>query len=152
MARPTKFRRVEFFPEDDYFVPWGKPKCQIEEMTLKVEELEAMRLKDIEDLNQEECAEKMQVSRQTFQNIIDSARKKVATALTEGKAIRISGGHYTTTHCKFKCAECGTIYEINYDVDRAVCPSCGSDKVMCNKKAGFCKNWCRGNNTNLNIE
>lgn len=149
MARPTKFRRVEFFPEDDFFVPWGKPKCEIEEVALKVEELEAMRLKDIEDLNQEECAEKMEVSRQTFQNIIDSARKKVALALTEGKAIRISGGHYTTKLCKFKCAECGTIYEINFDQDRRACPSCGSVKVMCSKKAGFCKNWCRGNRTDM---
>jgi predicted DNA-binding protein (UPF0251 family) len=149
MARPTKFRRVEFFPEDDFFVPWGKPKCEIEEIVLKVEELEAMRLKDIEELNQEECAEKMEVSRQTFQNIIDSARKKVALALTEGKAIRISGGHYTTKLCKFKCAECGTIYEINFDQDRLACPSCGSDKVMCSKKAGFCKNWCRGNKLDI---
>lgn len=87
MVRPTKFRRVEFFPENTYFVPWGKPKCEIEEIVLKVEELEAMRLKDIEELNQEQCAERMQVSRQTFQNIIDSSRKKIATALTEGKAI-----------------------------------------------------------------
>ena len=71
MPRPIKFRRVEFFPEDTYFVPWGKPKCVIEEIALKVEELEAMRLKDIEELNQEECGEKMQVSRQTFQNICD---------------------------------------------------------------------------------
>lgn len=77
MPRPTKFRRVEFFPEDNYFVPWGgKPKCEIHEVVLKVEELEAMRLKDIEDLNQEQCAEKMEISRQTFQNIIDRARKK----------------------------------------------------------------------------
>ena len=96
MPRPTKFRRVEFFPENTYFVPWGKRKCEIEEIVLKVEELEAMRLKDIEELNQEECAQRMQVSRQTFQNIIDSARKKVAVALTEGNAIRISGGDYTT--------------------------------------------------------
>ena len=150
MARPTKFRRVEFFPEDNYFVPCGKPKCQIEEIVLKVEELEAMRLKDIEELNQEECAEKMQVSRQTFQNIIDSARKQIAIALTEGKAIRINGGHYTTKHCKFKCFECETIYDINYDQDRVACPNCGSEKVMCSKKAGFCKNWCRGNNTDTN--
>lgn len=150
MARPTKFRRVEFFPEDNYFVPWGKPKCEIEEIVLKVEELEAMRLKDIGDLNQEECAEKMQVSRQTFQNIIDIARKKMAIALTEGKAIRISGGHYTTRLCNFKCLECGTIYEINYDIDRSICPSCGSKKVMCSKKAQFCKNWCKGNNTDIN--
>ena len=139
MARPTKFRRVEFFPEDNYFVPWGKPKCEIQEVVLKVEELEAMRLKDIEDLNQEECAEKMQVSRQTFQNIIDSARKKMATALTEGKAIKISGGNYTTKLCEFKCIECGTVYEIKYDQDRLNCPSCGSEKVMCSKKEQFCK-------------
>lgn len=144
MPRPTKFRRVEFFPENNYFVPIGKPKCELEEIILKVEELEAMRLKDIEELNQEECAEKMQVSRQTFQNIIDSARKKVAMALTEGKAINISGGHYTTKHCKFKCVECGTIYDIHYEQNKLSCPNCGSKKVMCSKKAGFCGRWCNG--------
>ena len=105
MPRPTKFRNVEFFPDSTYFVPWGKPKCEIEEIVLKLEELEAMRLKDIEDLNQEECAERMQISRQTFQNIIDSARKKTVVALTEGKAIKISGGHYTTNSCRFKCMD-----------------------------------------------
>lgn len=146
MARPTKFRKVEFFPENSYFVPMGKPKCELEEIVLKIEELEAMRLKDIEELNQEECAEKMQVSRQTFQNIIDSARKKVALALTEGKAINISGGHYTTNHCKFKCMECETIYDINYEQDKSTCPNCGSTKVMCSKKAGFCGRWCNGKN------
>lgn len=142
MPRPTKFRRVEFFPEDNYFVPWGKRKCEIEELLLKVEELEAMRLKDIEELNQEECAEKMQVSRQTFQNIIDSARKKVALALTEGKAIRITGGYYTTNLCKFKCMNCGEVYDINYQQDKYTCPVCGSDKVLCSKKADFCRKWC----------
>lgn len=153
MARPTKFRMVEFFPTEDYFVPLGKPKCEIEEIILKVEELEAMRLKDIEELNQEECAEKMQVSRQTFQNIIDSARKKVAIALTEGKAIKISGGNYTTKLCKFKCLECGEIYEIKYSQDRDGCPSCGSSRVMCSKKvAGVCKSWCRCNNASIDEE
>lgn len=145
MSRPTKFRRVAFFPEENYFVPWGKPKCEIEENVLKVEELEAMRLKDIEGLNQEECAEKMKVSRQTFQNIIDSARKKVAISLTQGKAIRISGGYYTTSHCKFKCMDCESVYEINYEQDKSVCPKCGSNKVMCSKKTtGFCGQWCNG--------
>lgn len=146
MPRPTKFRKVEFFPQETYFVPLGKRNCEIEEVLLKVEELEAMRLKDIEDLNQEECAEKMQVSRQTFQNIIDSARKKVAIALTKGKAIKISGGNYTTTQCKFKCLDCGSVYEINYEHERFTCPSCGSEEVICGKKAEFCKKWCRGNN------
>ncbi len=146
MPRPTKFRRVEFFPENNYFVPWGKPKCEIHEVVLKVEELEAMRLKDIEELNQEQCAERMEISRQTFQNIIDSARKKVAIALTEGKAIKISGGHYTTKLCKLKCMDCGDVYEINYEQDRHVCPNCRSEKVICNKRADFCRRWCKGQN------
>lgn len=145
MARPTKFRRVEFFPEDTYFTPLDKEGCKIDEMTLKLEELEAMRLKDIEDLNQEECAKRMQVSRQTFQNIIDSARKKVAIALTDGKAIKIDGGNYRASFCKFKCFNCGKLYEINYEQDKHKCPSCGSDEVICSKKAGICKKWCDKN-------
>lgn len=150
MPRPTKFRRVEFFPEDTYFVPWGKHKCQMGEVVLKLEELEAMRLKDIENLNQEECAERMQVSRQTFQNIIDSARKKVAIALTEGNAIKISGGNYTTNLCKFRCFDCGNIYDINFEQDRHICPTCGSEKVVCSKKGDFCTKWCRGKNRDDN--
>lgn len=146
MSRPTKVRRVEFFPKDTYFVPWGKSKCEIEEIDLKVEELEAMRLKDIEELNQEECAVKMQVSRQTFQIIIDSARKKVAIALTEGNAIRISGGNYRVKFCKLKCSNCGSIYEISFEKDKYICPSCGSEKIVCSKKRDFCTKWCKRDN------
>lgn len=143
MARPTKFRRVEFFPEDTYFVPRGKPNCEIKEIVLNVEELEAMRLKDIEKLTQEECAEKMHISRQTFQNIIDSAREKVVVALTEGRAIRIGGGYYTTNSCKFKCMNCNSIYQVNFERDKNNCPNCGSKDVVCNKKTKSCRRWCR---------
>lgn len=143
MARPTKCRRVEFFPDNNYFIPAGKSKCELEEIVLKVEELEAMRLKDIENLNQEQCAKKMEVSRQTFQNIIDSARNKVARALTEGKAIKISGGNYRSKICKLKCMNCDNLYEINYNHDKELCPSCGSKKVKCNKKDSLCKKWCK---------
>jgi predicted DNA-binding protein (UPF0251 family) len=138
MARPIKCRRVEFFPDNTYFIPLGKRKCEVEEITLKVEELEAMRLKDIEGLTQEECAESMQVSRQTFQNIIDSARRKVATALTQGNAIHISGGNYTSGLCQFKCLKCGEVYSMNYEKDRNLCPSCGSNETICEKKNRFC--------------
>ncbi|MBZ4645196.1 MAG: putative DNA-binding protein [Clostridia bacterium] len=142
MPRPIKCRRVEFFPENTYFIPLGKRKCEVEEIALKVEELEAMRLKDIEGLSQEECAERMQVSRQTFQNIIDSARRKVAIALTQGSAIHISGGYYTSGSCQFKCLNCGEVYDINYEQDRNTCPSCGSSEVVCEKKNRFCHRWC----------
>ena len=146
MVRPTKLRNVEFFPEGTYFIPSGKPKCEIEEINLKVEELEALRLKDIEDLKQEECAEKMEVSRQTFQNILNSARKKVALALTEGNAIRICDGNYKTSSCQFKCSECGSIYDINYREDKHTCPECGSTQVFCTRKSENCKKWCRKRN------
>ena len=143
MARPKKCRRVEFFPESTSFIPLGKPKCSIESVTLKIEELEAIRLKDVEGLNQEECAKSMEVSRQTFQNIIYNAHRKIAIALTEGKAIEISGGHYTTGDCKFKCKHCGKTYEISYEQDRDSCPSCGSEEVLCNKKNKQCHKWCK---------
>jgi len=61
----------------------------MDDMVLTLEELEAMRLRDIEGLTQQECAERMEISRQTFQNIIDSARKKVAVALINGLSITI---------------------------------------------------------------
>lgn len=143
MPRPTKSRRVAFFPKDTYFIPWKKLKCEVDEVLLKVEELEAMRLKDIEGLNQEACADKMQISRQTFQIIIDRARKKVAEALTEGKAIRIAGGHYTTNDCIFKCMDCGHDYEVNFEQDKYNCPQCHSEQVVCRKKADFCQKWCK---------
>ncbi len=142
MARPKKFRRVEFFPDVTYFIPWGKPKCEIEETVLNIEELEAMRLRDIEKLTQEECAEKMNVSRQTFQNIIDSAREKVSKALVDGRSIRIGGGYYTTKHCKFRCLDCNSIYQVNFERDKYSCPTCGSKNVICSKKAEFCRRWC----------
>ena len=107
MPRPIKCRRVENLPQYTYFVPADRKKCEIEDINIKVEEIEAMRLKDIEDLNQEECAERMQISRQTFQNIIDSARKKIAIAIIEGKAINISGGDYTRNGCNCRCLSCG---------------------------------------------
>lgn len=142
MARPKKCRRIEFIPQNTYFIPKGSGRCKIKEVKLQLEELEAMRLKDIENLSQEECAKSMQVSRQTFQNIIESARQKIVTALTKGYAINISGGDYTTHHCKFKCMNCEEIYDINYEQDRKKCPHCGSNEVLCIKKMESCKKHC----------
>lgn len=134
MARPVKSRMVEFLPTEYLFMPMGKPRCEVLETTLQIDELEALRLKDLEELSQEECAKFMQVSRATFQNIIDSAHKKVAAALTEGKAIRIGGGSFTTKQCRYKCTSCGKLYEINFERDKGMCPHCKSIEVSCSKK------------------
>jgi len=65
-----------------------------EEMVLTVDEFEAVRLKDLEGLDQGVCAEKMEISQPTFHRLVISARKKIADALTHGKSIKIEGGHY----------------------------------------------------------
>ena len=67
----------------------------LEEVVLTIDEFEAVRLADLEGLYQEQAAEKMNVSRQTFGRIIESARKKVAEALVQGKALKIGGGEFS---------------------------------------------------------
>lgn len=144
MPRPEKCRRVEYFPTHTYFVPLNTKNPVINEVVLKVEELEAMRLKDILKLNQEECAKKMNVSRQTFQNIISNAREKVALALTEGTAINITGGNYVLNKCELKCLTCGEIFKMNINEDKLICPTCGNKDIICSKKEkGYFKscNW-----------
>lgn len=141
MARPIKCRRVAYFPKINYFAPEQKGEG-FEDIILKVEELEALRLKDIENYKQEECAKHMDVSRQTFQNIIDSARKKVALALVEGKAIRIQGGHFTRKSCRFKCMDCDQTYNPSFKKDYRECPKCMSTAVKCNEEKQGCNDWC----------
>ncbi len=89
MPRPRLCRRVRFRPKTTYFKPRGIPLRELETITLTPEEIEALRLKNIKNLDQKECAKKMETSQSTFQRILSSAYKKTAKALTEGKAIEI---------------------------------------------------------------
>jgi predicted DNA-binding protein (UPF0251 family) len=103
MARPQKCRRVEFLPNVTFYKPAGIPLRDLEEVGLAIEEAEALRLKDLEGLEQEEGAARMNISRPTFQRILAGARKKLADALLNGKAIRIEGGNYQFTQQRFRC-------------------------------------------------
>jgi len=87
--RPIKPRRVSFDPNVTYFKPRAIPLSMLEEIDLKVDELEALRLCDLENLEQKEAARKMKISQSTLSRILRSARKKIAKALIEGKAIKI---------------------------------------------------------------
>jgi uncharacterized protein len=89
MARPIKPRKVLFDPEVLYFKPRAVPLSALEEVELTIDELESPRLCDLRDLEQKEAAKKIKVSQSTLQRILTSARKKIAEALTEGKAIKI---------------------------------------------------------------
>ncbi|OWZ83854.1 DUF134 domain-containing protein [Natranaerobius trueperi] len=94
MPRRQRKRKVEHIPEVTYFKPAGIPTCELEEEVLTIDEMEAIRLKDIEGLDQQEAAESMGVARSTYQLILHKARGKVAKALVIGKAIRVQGGSY----------------------------------------------------------
>lgn len=95
MPRRRRQRRVSSSPGFTYFGPGGRASTQ--EIVLRVEEFEAIRLADYEGFSQNEAAEKMGISQPTFHRILVSARNKVAEALTTGKAIRISGGDYSVS-------------------------------------------------------
>lgn len=95
MPRPRNRRWVSNIPQIKYFKPAGVPLSQLEEIVLTLPELEALRHTDLEEMYHEQAAELMKVSRQTFGRIISEARKKIATALLMGKAIRIEGGEYS---------------------------------------------------------
>ncbi|HOW87639.1 MAG TPA: DUF134 domain-containing protein [Candidatus Omnitrophota bacterium] len=92
MPRPFKCRRVRCKPDTNYFKPRGLPVDALEEVLLTVDEFEAVRLADLEGLYQEDAAKKMNISRQTFGNIIESARKKISDCLVNAKALKIDGG------------------------------------------------------------
>ena len=94
MPRPITPRRIGFQPDVTYFKPAGKKLIELEETILSMEEFEAIRLKDLEGLEQEEAAKKMNVSQPTFNRVLKSGRKKIAEAIVKGKAIRIEGGTY----------------------------------------------------------
>lgn len=88
-GRPRLRRNLGFDPQVLYFKPQGIPISQLEEIILSHEELEALRLKNIENMDQAECAEKMETSPATLQRILSNAYRKISKALVEGQAIRI---------------------------------------------------------------
>ncbi len=128
MARPPKERRVEYLPVVTAFKPAGLPKAALEEVVLTVEELEAVRLKDLEGLEQEECAARMEISRPTFQRILGTARAKIADALINGKGLRIEGGNYQLAAGRFQCRSCLSYFDLSFPpgrpVAKLVCPRC----------------------------
>ena len=131
MPRPTCCRRVGGMPRCGLFKPAGVPCSSLEEIVLTVDEMEAMRLADLEGMYQEQAAGQMNISRQTFGRVIESARRKVARALCQGQALRIEGGTVeVVTMRKFQCSECQHVWELPHGTGRPQeCPKCASNNV-----------------------
>lgn len=126
MARPKNIRKVFNVPEVCYFKPKGIPIHELEEIVLTVEELESIRLSDLECLYQEQAAEKMGVSRSTLGRIIISAHKKIADAIINGKAIKIEGGSYILGKTnKPRCRKCKNNFILTDRIGiTRNCPNC----------------------------
>ena len=92
MPRPCCLRHINPAPAAVYFKPAGVPAGTLQQVILRLDEVEALRLADLQGLYQEQAAGQMQISRPTFARIIETARQKVAEAITHGKALRIEGG------------------------------------------------------------
>ncbi|MFZ2414233.1 MAG: DUF134 domain-containing protein [Candidatus Cryosericum sp.] len=139
MPRPRFRRRIGCLPERRYFRPDGNDVANPAEIVLEPDEVDALRLADLEGLHQEEAAENMGISRPTFGRIVESAHNKVADALINGKAIRFMspgdgfelsampsgpGGYCVCPRCGFQKP-----HEAGRPCRKEVCPTCGSPMV-----------------------
>ncbi|MFC1557558.1 DUF134 domain-containing protein [candidate division KSB1 bacterium] len=140
MARPRNCRIVHEEPARTYFKPAGIPVSQMETVNLTLDEFEAVRLADHERLYQASAAGKMNVSRQTFGRIIESAHHKIAEIIVFGKALTIEGGDYKMAgQRQFKCFDCNHMWEHPYGGGRPEgCPACKSENFhRIDEKAGI---------------
>jgi len=150
MVRPVKQRLIHFELGATYFKPRGIPLSALEEVDLTIDETEALRLCDFLNLDQIKAAKKMKISQSTLGRILFSARKKVATALIEGKAIKIKGGiikMQPSITRKFKCEKCKHEWEMPFGTGKKgiemACPKCNSKAIhrIDHKGHGFGKRW-----------
>jgi predicted DNA-binding protein (UPF0251 family)/predicted Fe-Mo cluster-binding NifX family protein len=105
VPRPRFIRNIGFLPSVTYFKPAGVRLAELEEVVIPHDEVEAIRLKNLLGLPQEEAARQMNVSQPTFHRLLLSAHEKMADAIVNGKALRIEGG--------------------NVNVDAGTIPPCG---------------------------
>lgn len=148
MVRTKKIRNVLYPPKTIYFSPHGVPVKDLTDVIVTVDEYEAIRLADHKKLKQEEAAKKMNISRPTFTRVIESARKKVAEALVNGKAVKVEGGSFNYLKKKIRCINCSNIWGIQRTLKiNLPCPNCGSTNLedIGNQFYGRCPGRRRGN-------
>ena len=107
MPRPRKWRKVCCLPESARFGPLGNTSEANPMVTMTIDEYETIRLIDLQGFTQEECAKQMDVARTTVQGIYDSARKKLADSLVNGKVLLIEGGDYILCSGQEESCGCG---------------------------------------------
>lgn len=132
MGRNKKNRIVKYNPGVNYFKPRGIPMFDLEEVSLTVDEREALRLADFLGMSHEEAGKEMGVSRATFGRIVQNARKIIADAMINGKAILVEGGnfHVVDDSRRFNCRKCDHKWDEPFGTGRPEqCPKCNDEDV-----------------------
>ena len=106
MPRKVKCRKVCHYPQTLEFLPQNN-NAEQEPIVLTVDEYEAIRLIDRRGMSQEQCAAFMQIARTTVQRIYETARKKLADFVVEGRPLRIEGGDFRL--CNGSSTGCGCV-------------------------------------------
>mgnify|MGYP000446600990 CR=1 FL=1 len=127
MPNRRRYRRIEGPPRIEGYKPFGVPLRELESVVMSIEEYEALRLADYENLTQEEAAKKMNISRPTFTRLYDKARKNVAKAFVEGKTILIRGGTFVAGEYWYRCNSCHET--IVSGTPEGNCDKCNSDNI-----------------------
>ena len=129
MRGPYRKRRIDQPPGFKNFKPTGIPRKLIKKLTITVDEYEALRLADYEQMEHQAASEKMAISRPTFTRLIEKARNKLARAIIEGRELVVEGGNIEFLNTRRRCRDCGDEQvgpsaEVIDD-----CPECGSDNL-----------------------
>ncbi|MHB8909834.1 MAG: DUF134 domain-containing protein [Syntrophales bacterium] len=126
MPRPKCCRQIGVMPDKTCFQPEGAALSSFEEVLLTLDEYEAIRLADLEGLYQEQAASLMNISRQTFGRIIETAHRKVADVLVNGKALKIEGGSVSLkAERPVRCPRCRRAFSPDRSNHKEMsCPHC----------------------------
>ncbi len=136
-ARPVIKKIIDNLPLYVLYKPMGVPMENLDIENLTIEEIEALKLKDVQDLDQVSAARKMGISRSTFQRLLLSARKKMVSSILEGKALKFEGGNYIPNEnvIKSKCLKGNYHFflkkedlegsEHEYKLSKILCSKCG---------------------------
>jgi uncharacterized protein len=129
MVRPKRCRKIFQEPQIRCFKPdLDGAADQIKSIEITVDEFEAIRLKDYQNIKQKKAAEIMGVSQPTFHRILNLARGKIAKALVEGKIIKIKGGDFVADKERYKCKNCDfEWYSPKKEYEQ--CPDCKSNEI-----------------------
>jgi uncharacterized protein len=131
-GRPRCPRRIETEPTVSFFKPRGVSLKELEVVILSFEELEVVRLLDLEGMDQEQAAAKMGISRRALWEDLQNARRKIVEALVEGKAIEINGGNYVVAkHVRYTCHGCTADWQAPIETGYPKrCPKCGNKEIQ----------------------